>query len=74
MSTVSPRISRQLAERVASLDAQMLDAPVSGSIPQAESGTLAIFVGGGETAFDTVAPLLHELGQAVTTSARTVRA
>jgi 3-hydroxyisobutyrate dehydrogenase-like beta-hydroxyacid dehydrogenase len=66
MSTVSPRASRELAARVDSLGAQMLDAPVSGSIPQAESGTLAIFVGGGETAFATVEPLLNELGQAVT--------
>jgi 3-hydroxyisobutyrate dehydrogenase-like beta-hydroxyacid dehydrogenase len=66
MSTVSPRMSRQLAERVASLGAHMLDAPVSGSIPQAESGTLAIFVGGSEAAFATVEPLLGELGQAVT--------
>jgi 3-hydroxyisobutyrate dehydrogenase-like beta-hydroxyacid dehydrogenase len=62
MSTVSPRTSRQLAERVDSLGAQMLDAPVSGSIPQAESGTLAIFVGGGEEACATAAPLLDEFG------------
>jgi 3-hydroxyisobutyrate dehydrogenase-like beta-hydroxyacid dehydrogenase len=66
MSTVSPRASRELAARVDSLGAQMLDAPVSGSIPQAESGTLAIFVGGSESAFATAEPLLHELGQAVT--------
>ena len=66
MSTVSPRISRRIAERVDPLSAQMLDAPVSGSIPQAESGTLAIFVGGSDTAFATAEPLLYELGQAVT--------
>ncbi len=66
MSTVSPRASRALAERVAAAGAQMLDAPVSGSIPQAESGTLAIIVGGSAPAFATVEPLLHELGQAVT--------
>jgi 3-hydroxyisobutyrate dehydrogenase-like beta-hydroxyacid dehydrogenase len=66
MSTVSPRASREVAERVRSRGAQMLDAPVSGSIPQAESGTLAIMVGGDEHAFRTVEPLLGELGQAVT--------
>ena len=66
MSTVSPRASRQVAEQVGSLGAYMLDAPVSGSIPQAESGTLAIMVGGDEQAFGTVEPLLRELGQAVT--------
>jgi 3-hydroxyisobutyrate dehydrogenase-like beta-hydroxyacid dehydrogenase len=66
MSTVSPRASRELAARVDSLGAQMLDAPVSGSIPQAESGTLAIMVGGEPHAFAAVEPLLHELAQTVT--------
>ncbi len=66
MSTVSPRASRELAERVDVLGAEMLDAPVSGSIPQAESGTLTIMVGGSEAAFAAVEPLLRELGQNVT--------
>jgi 3-hydroxyisobutyrate dehydrogenase-like beta-hydroxyacid dehydrogenase len=66
MSTVSPRISRELAERVDSLGARMLDSPVSGSIPQAESGTLTIMVGGEPQAFATAEPLLRELGQTVT--------
>jgi 3-hydroxyisobutyrate dehydrogenase-like beta-hydroxyacid dehydrogenase len=44
----------------------MLDAPVSGSIPQAETGTLAIMVGGDEQAFHQVEPLLGALGQTVT--------
>jgi 3-hydroxyisobutyrate dehydrogenase-like beta-hydroxyacid dehydrogenase len=66
MSTVSPRASRALAEQVQSLGAHMLDAPVSGSIPQAESGTLAIMVGGEKQAFARVEPLLREAGQAVT--------
>ena len=66
MSTVSPRSSRRIAEQVGLGGAQMLDAPVSGSIPQAESGTLAIFVGGSDEAFVSAAPLLRELGQTVT--------
>jgi 3-hydroxyisobutyrate dehydrogenase-like beta-hydroxyacid dehydrogenase len=66
MSTVSPRASRELAERVSGLGARMVDAPVSGSVPQVESGTLAIFVGGSDEAFATAAPLLEELGQTVT--------
>jgi 3-hydroxyisobutyrate dehydrogenase-like beta-hydroxyacid dehydrogenase len=66
MSTVSPRASRMVAGQVKSLGAQMLDAPVSGSIPQAESGTLAIMVGGDEQAFAKVKPLLGEVGEAVT--------
>jgi 3-hydroxyisobutyrate dehydrogenase-like beta-hydroxyacid dehydrogenase len=66
MSTVSPQASRELAERVANRGAVMLDAPVSGSIPQVESGTLTIMVGGDGRAFATVEPLLRELGQTVT--------
>jgi 3-hydroxyisobutyrate dehydrogenase-like beta-hydroxyacid dehydrogenase len=66
MSTVSPQASRRLAERVRALGAHMLDAPVSGSIPQAESGTLAIMVGGEREAFAAVEPLLRELGRTVT--------
>ncbi len=66
MSTVSPRASREVAQHVQALGAKMLDAPVSGSIPQAETGTLAIMVGGNEHAFRKVEPLLRELGQAVT--------
>jgi 3-hydroxyisobutyrate dehydrogenase-like beta-hydroxyacid dehydrogenase len=66
MSTVSPRASRTVAGQVKSSGAEMLDAPVSGSIPQAESGTLAIMVGGDKQAFAKVEPLLREVGQAVT--------
>jgi 3-hydroxyisobutyrate dehydrogenase-like beta-hydroxyacid dehydrogenase len=66
MSTVSPRVSREVAEQVRSAGAEMLDAPVSGSIPQAESGTLAIMVGGDEQAFVKAEPLLRALGQTVT--------
>jgi len=40
----------------------MLDAPVSGSVPQVQSGTLTIMVGGDEHALGRVEPLLRELG------------
>jgi len=66
MSTVSPGASVELAARVRALGARMLDAPVSGSVPQAEAGTLAIMVGGDESALRRVEPLLDELGQSVT--------
>jgi 3-hydroxyisobutyrate dehydrogenase-like beta-hydroxyacid dehydrogenase len=66
MSTVSPRASRELSAQVEKIGARMLDAPVSGSIPQAETGTLAIMVGGEEDSFAVVEPLLRELGQSVT--------
>ncbi len=65
MSTVSPDASTRIAERVRSRGARMLDAPVSGSVPQAESGTLTIMVGGEARPFRQVEPLLRTLGQTV---------
>src|SRR3954447_585421 len=62
MSTVSPRASRELAERVRVVGAEMLDAPVSGSVPQVQAGTLTIMVGGDEQAYARVEPILRELG------------
>jgi 3-hydroxyisobutyrate dehydrogenase-like beta-hydroxyacid dehydrogenase len=62
MSTVSPRASRELAERVRATGATMLDAPVSGSVPQVQSGTLTIMVGGDEQAYARVEPILREIG------------
>jgi 3-hydroxyisobutyrate dehydrogenase-like beta-hydroxyacid dehydrogenase len=62
VSTVSPHVSRELAERVGARGATMLDAPVSGSVPQVQAGTLTIMVGGDERAYARVEPLLRELG------------
>jgi 3-hydroxyisobutyrate dehydrogenase-like beta-hydroxyacid dehydrogenase len=62
MSTVSPSVSRKLARRARELGAAMLDAPVSGSVPQVQSGTLTIMVGGDEEAYRRVEPILRELG------------
>jgi 3-hydroxyisobutyrate dehydrogenase-like beta-hydroxyacid dehydrogenase len=62
VSTVSPRASRELAERVRAQGATMLDAPVSGSVPQVQTGKLTIMVGGDEDAYRHVEPLLRVLG------------
>jgi 3-hydroxyisobutyrate dehydrogenase-like beta-hydroxyacid dehydrogenase len=62
MSTISPRTSRELAARVRGSGAEMLDAPVSGSVPQVQSGTLTIIVGGDEQAYGRVEPVLRVLG------------
>jgi 3-hydroxyisobutyrate dehydrogenase-like beta-hydroxyacid dehydrogenase len=61
-STVSPRVSRETAERVHAIGAAMLDAPVSGSVPQVKAGALTIMVGGDERAYARVEPLLRVLG------------
>ncbi|MDX6413818.1 MAG: hypothetical protein QOH23_1228 [Gaiellaceae bacterium] len=62
MSTVSPHVSRTVAERVQERGAAMLDAPVSGSVPQVQAGTLMIMVGGDEQAYARVESILRELG------------
>ena len=62
MSTVSPEASREVANRVRARGAAMLDAPVSGSVPQVRAGTLTIMVGGDEQAYARVEPVLRELG------------
>jgi len=62
LSTVSPRKSRDVAQRVREQGATFLDAPVSGSVPQVQSGTLTIMVGGNEDAYTRVEPILRELG------------
>src|SRR5258708_405820 len=66
MSTVSPSASRTLAEHVAEREAQMLDAPVSGSVSTLEEGKLSIMVGGDPATFERVKPILQSIGPRVT--------
>ena len=66
MSTVSPGASRELAGRVCSAGATMVDAPVSGGVLAAETGTLAILVGGTEAGYRAAEALLLRLGRTVT--------
>lgn len=62
-STVSPQVSRRLAEAALVHGASILDSPVSGSTPQAEEGQLVIFVGGAEAAYRQSLPILSVLGR-----------
>jgi 3-hydroxyisobutyrate dehydrogenase-like beta-hydroxyacid dehydrogenase len=62
-STVSPQLSRRLAEAALVKGAWVLDSPVSGSTPQAEEGQLVIFVGGAEAAYQRSLPILSVLGR-----------
>ena len=66
MSTVSPGASCRLSRRVRSAGATMVDAAVSGGVPAAESGTLAIMVGGTEAGYRAAEALLLRLGSTVT--------
>jgi 3-hydroxyisobutyrate dehydrogenase-like beta-hydroxyacid dehydrogenase len=62
MSTVGPAAIERLRSV---LRAELLDAPVLGSLTEAESGTLSIFVGGAETAFKRHRGLLETLGKPI---------
>jgi len=66
MSTISPSASRTLAAQVAEEGAQMLDAPVSGSVSTLEQGKLSIMVGGAPAAFERAKPILLDIGPKVT--------
>ncbi|MBV9772118.1 MAG: NAD(P)-dependent oxidoreductase [Bryobacterales bacterium] len=66
MSTVAPDISRDLAGRVRQKGADMLDAPVSGSVITLEQGKLSVMVGGRAETFDRAKPVLFDLGPKVT--------
>jgi 3-hydroxyisobutyrate dehydrogenase-like beta-hydroxyacid dehydrogenase len=66
MSTVSPDASAEVASRVAAGGAQMLDAPISGSVSTLEAGKLSIMVGGDAAAFERVKPVLRAIGPKVT--------
>jgi 3-hydroxyisobutyrate dehydrogenase-like beta-hydroxyacid dehydrogenase len=65
MSTVSPQLSQRLACRARCLGSEMLDAPVSGSVPQAEAGELTIMVGGCQPGYERILPVLRRLGSVV---------
>jgi 3-hydroxyisobutyrate dehydrogenase-like beta-hydroxyacid dehydrogenase len=66
MSTVSPAFSRSVAAKVRAIGAEMVDAPVSGSVITLQEGKLSVMVGGRKDAFDRIAALLHDIGPKVT--------
>jgi 3-hydroxyisobutyrate dehydrogenase-like beta-hydroxyacid dehydrogenase len=66
MTTAAPAVSRELAERVRETGADMVDAPVSGSVSTLEEGRLSIMVGGSEETFRRVEPILLDIGPKVT--------
>lgn len=65
MGTTGPAAIGRLATTVAEAGGALVDAPVSGSTGAAEAGTLTIMVGATDEAFDTVAPILSAMGDAV---------
>ncbi|MFD3302417.1 NAD(P)-dependent oxidoreductase [Aquipseudomonas alcaligenes] len=66
-SSVEPAATREMAAELERLSGmRWVDAPVSGGVPGAEAGTLAIMAGGRGEDVDVLRPLLAHLGQRVT--------
>ncbi|MEJ0017650.1 MAG: NAD(P)-dependent oxidoreductase [Acetobacteraceae bacterium] len=65
MSSGVPSVTQVLAQRVAELGGHMIDAPVSGGVPRAKTGELAIMVGGDDAIIDRVLPVLQGMGTSV---------
>jgi 3-hydroxyisobutyrate dehydrogenase len=65
MSTIAPSASKRIGERLAGDGIDFVEAPVSGSRPKAEDGTLTIMAGGEEAAFQRALPLFEAMGERI---------
>jgi 2-hydroxy-3-oxopropionate reductase len=65
MSSIAPRVSRELAATLAERGVEMLDAPVSGGQPKAIDGTLSVMVGGKAEIFDRCLPVFKAMAASV---------
>jgi 3-hydroxyisobutyrate dehydrogenase len=65
MSTIAPTDTRRIAARLQERGIGMVDAPVTGSSPRAEAGTLTIMVGGELEEFERIKPLLEAMGELI---------
>jgi len=66
MSTISPKVTREIAARLAEREVHMLDAPVSGGSEGAARGTLSIMVGGEADQVSRAMPILEAMGKTIT--------
>jgi 2-hydroxy-3-oxopropionate reductase len=66
MSTISPVVTKELAQKLKERGASMLDAPVSGGDVGAIEGTLSIMVGGDQEDFQRAKPLFEVMGKTIT--------
>jgi 3-hydroxyisobutyrate dehydrogenase-like beta-hydroxyacid dehydrogenase len=65
MSTIAPGDSRAIAEALAERGIRFVDAPVTGSSPKAEDGTLTIMAGGAKEDFERARPLFEAMGELI---------
>lgn len=66
MSTISPKMTRHLAQKLQEKEISMIDAPVSGGSEGAQNGTLSIMVGGDEKEVARAMPVLEAMGSTIT--------
>jgi 3-hydroxyisobutyrate dehydrogenase-like beta-hydroxyacid dehydrogenase len=64
-STIAPTDTRRIAARLGESGVRMIDAPVTGSSPRAENGTLTIMAGGAREDFQRAKPLLEAMGELI---------
>jgi 3-hydroxyisobutyrate dehydrogenase-like beta-hydroxyacid dehydrogenase len=65
MSTIAPATARSLARTLAEAGHAFVDAPVTGSSPKAEAGTLTIMCGGAEADVARARPLFEVMGEKI---------
>ena len=65
LSTTGPRVARKVAAGLADAGITAVDCPVSGGIPGAEKGTLALMVACPTAAFEAVLPILNVIGKSI---------
>jgi 3-hydroxyisobutyrate dehydrogenase-like beta-hydroxyacid dehydrogenase len=65
MSTIAPSDTRRIGAALAERGVRMLDAPVTGSSPRAEEGSLTIMAGGAAEDFARATPLLEAMGRVI---------
>ncbi len=66
MSTISPSVTRRIAQELGKKGVRMLDAPVSGGDVGAREGTLSIMVGGEEQVYEECLPIFQSMGRTIT--------
>jgi 3-hydroxyisobutyrate dehydrogenase-like beta-hydroxyacid dehydrogenase len=64
-STIGPAAAKSIGSRLAEAGHELLDAPVTGSAPRAEDGTLTIMVGGSAAGFQRARPVLEAMGKLI---------
>lgn len=65
MSTIGPADTRRIAGELTERGHRFVDAPVTGSAPKAEDGTLTIMAGGSEEDVESARPLFEAMGELI---------